>query len=334
MARTPRQPEPLMPPDVNTEVVAQDLAAADQATVGDMMVMQYEEITRQLGQIDSMEFMRRVADVAQAQIFERVRKSGAYKGYPYQDGGILRHVASIEEFCEVKLGKSYRRCMDLSQNLRVLGPELYEQSERLGLRNVDYKALRALPADDQVLIRQAIEEAKSRDDVLDILREMAVRHAQEKEALTKEAIEAAESIQIKDGQLKAKDEKINELDAKLSKPQAAPEYDEAEALRALDHAALEAVAAVHAKLRRAATDLMAGRGAMELPRTLRQAIAASLGRVRLAVVDLGADLDIAANESADMGQGEDGIDAIWAKVNAEMDAKEAARAAGQDGQIQ
>lgn len=218
MARTPNNtPLPADLPALNDETVRADLMAADQMAAGDLKVMQYEEITRQLGQIDSMEFMRRVADVAQAQIFERVRKSGAYKGYPYRDGENLRHVASIEEFCEVKLGKSYRRCMDLSQNLRVLGPELYEQSERLGLRNVDYKTLRALPADDQVLIKQAIEEATSRDDVLDILQEMAVRHAQEKEALAKEAAEAKADYAALDEVEKTTREQLSNLQRENAK---------------------------------------------------------------------------------------------------------------------
>ena len=102
------------------------------------MMMDFEEVHRQIGQIDGLEFTRRVVDVAIAQIFENLRNSGKYKGLPYKDAdGNTRRVVTLEEFCEVKLGKSYNRCGELARNLRLLGPELYEQSERLGLRNID-----------------------------------------------------------------------------------------------------------------------------------------------------------------------------------------------------
>ncbi|MDO8931885.1 MAG: hypothetical protein Q7U97_05785, partial [Rhodocyclaceae bacterium] len=145
------------------------------------MVLDYEGVLRDLGRIEGIEFTRRIADVAIAQIFENVRNSGGYKGLPYvNEAGEHATIADFEQFCEVKLGKSYRRCLDLSQNLRTLGPELYEQSEKLGLRNVDYKALRALPADEQALVKRAVEEAKSREDVLGILQELAAKHQRER----------------------------------------------------------------------------------------------------------------------------------------------------------
>jgi hypothetical protein len=154
------------------------------------MVLNYEGVLRDLGRLDFAEFTRRVADVAMAQIFENVRSSKAYIGLPYiNEVGEYAIIADLEQFCEVKLGKSYRRCLDLAQNLRTLGPELYEQSERLGLRNVDYKALRALPADEQALVKRAVEEAKSRDEVLGILQELAAKHQRERDEQQREITE-------------------------------------------------------------------------------------------------------------------------------------------------
>lgn len=333
--RTPLAGTELVKVEPNEAVVAQDLQAADQYAVGQAMVMDATEVLKMVGRIEMGNFLATVADRAIAETYVNVKNSKSYKGLPYRTkDGKVATVATLEEFCDVFMPRSYRRCRELAANLQLLGPDLYEQAEAIGFRQRDYAALKALPADDQIIVKQAIE-AGNLDNSIELMQDMAARHKHEKDALSAALTEAKEAQEIAERQIAAKDKKINELDAKLSKPQAAaPEYDEAEALRALDHAALEAVAAVHARLRRAATDLMAGRGALELPRTLRQAIAAALGRVRLAVADLGADLNIAANESAGMDQGEDGIDAIWAKVNAEMAAKEAAGAASQDGQTQ
>jgi hypothetical protein len=91
------------------------------------LVMDYEEVLRQVGQIEAFEFTRCVGDVAIAQIFENLRTSGKYKGLPYKDkNGNTRRIGSLEELCREKLGKSYNRCIELSQNLRHLGPELFE----------------------------------------------------------------------------------------------------------------------------------------------------------------------------------------------------------------
>lgn len=240
---------------VREDVLVVDAQALTEISIGQQMVMQYEEVIRQLGQIDSFEFMRRVADVATAQIFENVRKTGAYKGFPYiaTDG---RHatVASLDEFCEIKLGKSYRRCMDLSQNLRTLGPDLYEQSERLGLRNVDYKALRALPADDQEIIRQAIEEAKSRDEVLTILQEMAVKHATEKAELTMQAEGAKADYEALDKHFANTTQRADEAERELAKARhrvetETPDEYAAQVREEAGLAAFEAEAAILGKLR-------------------------------------------------------------------------------------
>ena len=96
---------------------------------------------------------------------------------------------SLEEFCQIKLGKTYGRLQHLVANRNLIGQEAFEQAERLGLRQVDYNAIKTLPAPDQELVRRAVEEAQSRDEVLDLLQELAARHAKEKEALTQQVEE-------------------------------------------------------------------------------------------------------------------------------------------------
>ncbi|WP_156106126.1 hypothetical protein [Comamonas aquatica] len=46
------------------------------------------------------------------------------------------------------------------------------------------------PPPDQELLRRAVEEAQSRDEVLDLLQELAARHGKEKEALNQQVEES------------------------------------------------------------------------------------------------------------------------------------------------
>lgn len=225
---------------------AQDVAAADMVRAAEKLMMDSEEVHRQIGQIEGFEFVRRVVDVATAQIFENVRLSGKYKGLPYRDdAGIVRYVGTLEEFCAVKLGKSRQRCYELSQNLRLLGPELYEQSERLGLRNIDYKALRALPEDDQVLIKQALEDSTSRDQVIDLMQEMAVKHHQEKTALQAELSDKDAVLSAKQQRADALAGQVDDLNARLARRAA---YTPDEARRELRQNVLDAFTGAEAQL--------------------------------------------------------------------------------------
>lgn len=285
--RKPAAPAQLQGPDfvtaTPTEIVAQEHQARE-VLRGEDLVMQFEEPLRQLGQIDSFEFMRRVADVGLAQVFENLRNSGKYKGLPYKDSdGNLRHVADITEFCEAKLGKSYRRCMELSQNLRALGPELYEQSERLGLRNVDYKALRALPDDEQLVIKQAIEQATTKEEVVNLLEDMALRHHREREALAEREAGVAQAqadisarIAAKDKLIAEKSKRISELVEEKNRHEGLTDSEREEGLEArLAEATLDAV--THLFPIRAAVDAI--RGLERTPQGLYVAMQSALHRV-------------------------------------------------------
>lgn len=207
-ASTADVPAPL--PTVDAKAVAL-INTAEDLSVGIKMVLGYEESIRKLGQLEAFEFTRQIVDVATAQIFEELKNTKGYIGLPYKDtDGNTRQIGTFAEFCEVKLGKSYNRCLELAQNLRTLGPELYEQSEKLGLRNVDYKALRSLPGEDQALIKQAIEETKSREEVLDLLQEMAARHHNEKESLTQQ-LQAKDDVLL--GKQKLVEHQADQIDA-------------------------------------------------------------------------------------------------------------------------
>lgn len=302
---------------IDLEQVHADMNAAHELGLAEKMVMDFEEPLRQLGQLEAFEFMKRVSDVAIAQVFENIKNSGKYKNLPYKDeAGNLKYVSDLEEFCQAKLGKTYRRCYDLSQNLRVLGPELYEQSERLGLRNIDYKALRALPAEDRALVRKAIEETHSRDEVLDLLQEMAAKHQREKEALTKEAEEARLTIADKDAVIVQKTAKLEKLvEAKNRREVMTDAEQQAELERDLAEATLVAVGDLQV-MRKRINDI---RTIDHLPQGLYTACANALQRMVSEAMsiayDYGIELMLAAEPADNPNAGED-ASADWLEQSA------------------
>ncbi|MDR3015143.1 MAG: hypothetical protein LBV56_06860 [Delftia acidovorans] len=143
-----------------------------------------------LGRLEALTFIQTVSESAALSIYENVKKSKAWRHLRNPNSSNGLNFSSLDEFCQAKLGRGYARMQMLAGNQRLIGQEAFEQAERLGLHQRDYNAIKALPAPDQELVRRAVEEAQSRDEVIDLLQELAVRHAQEKEAMGKELQDA------------------------------------------------------------------------------------------------------------------------------------------------
>lgn len=185
----------------NNVVIAAELTAANQMAViersrQDIQTQAEQEKDEALaagidiGRLEALDFVATVANAAILPIYENVKKSKAWRFLRNPNSSNGSNFESLEEFCQVKLGKTYGRLQHLIGNRNLIGQDAFEQAERLGLRQVDYNAIKGLPAPDQELVRRAVEEAKSRDEVLDLLQELAARHASEKAAFAKQADEA------------------------------------------------------------------------------------------------------------------------------------------------
>lgn len=243
-------------PEITPERGAELLAAQNQGALADTALLAYANVYKALGRIEGMDFLRRVGDVAIAQTFVEVRESKAYKGLPYKDAdGNLRHVEDFDEFCKAFFGKSYTRCYELSKNLHLLGPELYESAERIGFKARDYAALKALPESEQEIVKTALA-AESKEQVLDILQDLAARHQSERQAAKKQAEELKADLEARDKIIEDKSAKVDKLAIELEKIKSLPPNKqealrlerEQEAAKKLTTAVVEAQAAIHALL--------------------------------------------------------------------------------------
>lgn len=186
------------------------------------------ELGAMIGQIQSFDFILNMGNFAIVQIFEKVKKSNAWKNFKSKNNLTYRN---LDEFCEERLGKSYKRLQAMSLNMRILGEDIYEQSEKLGLRQVDYNAIKALPAPDQELIRRAIEEAQSKEDVQQALEQLATQYGGERQAMESKLKDAQEDIEAKTELLDKKNKEIDKLEGKLKRIKKMPPDEALEALR-------------------------------------------------------------------------------------------------------
>lgn len=174
---------------------------------------QFAMAMQDIGALRALDFIRKISGRAQVEIYLKQKKTKAYMSVPNGTGG---NFSSLDEFCEAYLGETGRSIRNKVANYHLLGPELFEVSERLGFKGKDYTVLKALPAEDQEVIKQAMQ-SDDRDQVIDLLQEMAARHASEKGALIAEATEAKETAEARDQVVKAKEAKITQQEETIHK---------------------------------------------------------------------------------------------------------------------
>lgn len=205
------------------------------ATVTDE-AMGWMDAARAAGRMEMTAFFATVADRAMIETYLRIKKTKAYVDMPYRDAdGNLRRSQTLDEFCRVVLGKSRRRLEELATNYHLLGPELYEQAEKVGLGQRDYNALKALPADDQAVIRQALEGGADHETVIEQLVTLTERHAAQKTTLEDALDIARQDIAAKNERARQRSEEMEHLREQLISAQhgwrAATPDEQAERLR-------------------------------------------------------------------------------------------------------
>lgn len=188
--------------------VALTAEAEERAIEEEMM----ELALKDAGAFSAFAMVAKISDRAMAEIYIRQEKTKAYRALNYKTpDGDRKKIPDIETYCDLHFGKSGRAIRGYVQNYHLLGPELYDAAERLGFKGRDYTALKALPADDQEVIKQAMQ-ADDRDTILSLMQELAAKHQSEKAALTAEATEAKETAEARDQVVKAKEAKITQLE--------------------------------------------------------------------------------------------------------------------------
>lgn len=183
-------------------------------------MVQSQDVLIDIGVMRASLFYATVADSVIAETFEKIKEGKKYKHLQYRDeNGKVRHVADFDEFCRVFLGKSLRRCREIAANRKMLGPEHFEQAESIGLTQRHYSAIRALPDEDEAVIKEAIAK-ESKDEVIEILEDAIAKRREEQQAAEAEKQKLLQAAAAKDELLREKNSKIDELAQELKKEEA------------------------------------------------------------------------------------------------------------------
>ena len=208
------------------------------------------DVGHDIGVIKTADFFSAVADKIRVETFLRLKEGKKYKDLLVKDaGGNVRACGDLSEFCELALGASYTKLAEEAQNYQLLGKGLFERAEQIGLKREDYRALRALPDDEQKLVQLTLAEAGDRESVADLIHELADRHAQERAALRKDLEDAQADLKAKDKVLADKSEQLDAARAKIERRAVMPEAErEKDFEQSLNDTTLEVIGAMQ-KLR-------------------------------------------------------------------------------------
>lgn len=213
MARKENQAAEMIDPTTDAHDAALSGAATElAATVHDKDRESVFSAGVDIGRLEALDFVVTVTSSAILPIYENVKKSKAWMLLRNPKSGHGDHFTSFDEFCEVKLGKSNERLRKILANRNAIGQDVFDQAEKLGLRQVDYNAIKALPAPEQELVRRAVEEAKTRDEVVELIQELAARFA----TTRLELHDATETLKSRDTLIGEKVEKESKLEKEIA----------------------------------------------------------------------------------------------------------------------
>ncbi len=215
MARRGRPPKDLQPPVETAELPEHDLKIMQStATAVTEEAFGWMQASMLAGRLQTATCFGEMADHFVVEIYRQAKESKCYVGMPYRHpDGKTETVSTLEDFCRLVLGKGQRRVEQLVSNQRLLG-DLYEHAQQVGLRQRDFNAIKALPATDQEVIKQALEEGADRETVVEKLVNLAERQAREKQSLS-------EDLGAKEQRIANQAKQMDRLNDRLAKVQRA-----------------------------------------------------------------------------------------------------------------
>lgn len=171
-----------------------------------------------LGMVKMSDFTRKLVTVSHIKVLAEFKESKKYKDLDIQDiNGNWLHVTKWEEFCNA-LGYSREKIDADILNLSTFGETFLETSQRLGLGYRDLRKLRKLPEDTRAEIVEAdYSETADKEDLIEKIEELSVKHAKEKESLQAQLKTAKDNYEAQAKVLANKNDQIDRLDTELAK---------------------------------------------------------------------------------------------------------------------
>lgn len=195
--RKPSPPAERVTDVVPATVVQQASAAATALSAAELAMLEMGDLYIAAGRMQFAAFVETVSARVIAESYLKAKELfKKINNLPIRGrDGKTETVSDLDAFCERVIGKTARRCRQHAENMHLLGAELFEQAESIGLRQKDYAAIKALPDDSQAAVKQAIESG-DRAAVIDLVQEFAARTEAEKKKRedTEQQLEASRKL--------------------------------------------------------------------------------------------------------------------------------------------
>lgn len=142
------------------------------------------EIGRFLGRRQMSEAITKLVTVTSLLDLQKIKEFKQYKGLVIHDeNGKLVTVTTFAKFCELVVGRPVASVDNDLRNLAVLGPELVESMQAIGIGPGTMRSLRQIPADERNELVAAAKTA-NKDEFLELAESLIERHLKEKTKLT------------------------------------------------------------------------------------------------------------------------------------------------------
>lgn len=195
-------------------------------------------LSEKVGALKATAFFKKLVTVTEIKLIAEIKESKEYKGLQVLnlDGKVVT-VTTWEDFCK-SLGHSREKLDQDILNLSTFGEDFLETSQRMGVGYRDLRKLRKLPEEDrQVIINGEAVQAEDKDSLIELIEDMSVKHAKQKQnlenkisSLEKEAKAKDAVIRQKQDTIDAKNDEIIKMDKKLALKLNAPIHERAKAL--------------------------------------------------------------------------------------------------------
>lgn len=178
------------------------------------------ELARRIGQMQMANFVKKFGNVTEIKLLAEIKEAKKYKDLKMMDqSGNWQHVTTWGQFCDCYGVSREKADLDIL-NLSTFGADFLETSQKIGLGYRDLRKLRALPDDERtLLIEGEAVQTGDKETLIDLIEEMAAKHATEKKALVAENKELKSTAAAKDKIIADKNRKADELSITLNKLQ-------------------------------------------------------------------------------------------------------------------
>lgn len=227
------------PTETYNQVFADDVKKSQALAVATNAITESQLLlSEKVGAIKATSFIKKLVTVTEIKMLAEIKESKEYNNLRVLDvDGNWRHVTTWEDFCKA-LGQSREHLDENIRNLSMFGEDFLETSQRMGVGYRDLRKLRKLPEEDrEVIINGEAVKAEDKDSLIELIEDMSVKHAKQKEKLESKVKELEKESKAKDAVIRqkqdtidSKNDEIIKMDEKLALKLQAPAHDRAKEL--------------------------------------------------------------------------------------------------------